>query len=147
MQTLPNEVVTFAKQYQHAIVWADKGALADSAALSIGAAAMRSPGGQDANDLLKAGKLEKLLAAMLRKIGATIETTSPALSTEQPAPTTSTAQPGDTDITDYVGATVDPDTWQWLQAEVQRRYAGSWTLYADPVGREFMIRRLTAKPE
>lgn len=84
LQTLPNDVVTFARQYQHVIVWADKGALADSVALAIGAAAMRSPGGQDANDLLQADKLEKLLAAMLRKIGATVETPSPALSTEQP---------------------------------------------------------------
>lgn len=142
LQTLPDDVVTFAKQYQHIIVWADKGALADSTALTIGAAAMRSPGGQDANDLLKAGKLEKLLAAMLRKIGATVETPSPALSTEQPTPATT-----DGDLTDYIGHTVTAAEWTALQAECQRRHSNGWTFYADLIGNEYLVRRLTAKPD
>lgn len=69
-----------------------------------------------------------------------------ALSIEQPTPITGPAL-AHLDVTDCVGATVDPDTWLWLQAEVQRRYAGAWILHADQVGGEFMIRRLTAKPE
>lgn len=71
------------------------------------------------------------------------EPTAPA--TEQPTPTTSPVR-DELDITDCVGATVDPATWHWLQAEVQRRYGGAWTLYADQIDDGFVIRRLTAKP-
>jgi len=78
LQTLPDDLTAFAQQYQHVIVWADKGNIADNAALAIGAHSMRSPNGLDANDLLKTGKLEKLLFAMLDKIGATVE--APTLS-------------------------------------------------------------------
>lgn len=72
MKTLPSDVIAFARQYKHLIVWADKGSIAESTAVDIGAHAMRSPGGQDANDLLMAGKLDKLLVAMIKRI-ATIQ--------------------------------------------------------------------------
>lgn len=68
-KVLPANIVELAKQYKHRIVWADKGMIADAAALSIGAASMRSPNGQDANDLLRAGKLERMIKAMLDKLG------------------------------------------------------------------------------
>lgn len=71
VKALPKDVATLARQYAHVIVWADKGNIADDTARAIGAASMRSPKGMDANDLLKAGKLEMLLAAMLDRIGAT----------------------------------------------------------------------------
>ena len=67
--TLPASVIEIAKQYKHKIVWADKGNIADAAALSIGAASMRSPNGQDANDMLRAGKLAKKLSLMFDKLG------------------------------------------------------------------------------
>ena len=70
VKALPDDVAALARQYAHVIVWADKGNIADSAARAIGAASMRSPKGMDANDLLKAGKLEALLPAMLDKLGA-----------------------------------------------------------------------------
>lgn len=69
---LPPVVVELAKGYQHKIVWADKKEIADAAALQIGAASMGSPKGQDANDLLKAGKLGALLTAMLGRLGISL---------------------------------------------------------------------------
>lgn len=72
---IPVIVIELAKQYKHAIVWTDKGDVADSIALSIGAASMRSPiidgypKGADANDLLRLGKLEMLLNHMLSRLG------------------------------------------------------------------------------
>lgn len=108
LETLPDELATFARQYQHVIVWADKGNIADNAALAIGAHSMRSPNGLDANDLLQAGKLEKLLSAMLRKIGATVEAPSPS------------AQPIKDEPADY--AYDEPEVVQagltWLEAEL-----------------------------
>lgn len=71
---LPQPVIDLAKQYKRVIVWADRGTLADSAALAIDAASMRSPmidgypKGADANDLLKMGKLGALLDAMLQRL-------------------------------------------------------------------------------
>jgi len=107
LQTLPDDLATYARQYQHCLVWADKGNIADSAALAIGAASMRSPNGQDANDLLKAGKLETLLMAMLKKIGANVEAPSPS------------AQPIEDEPADYVHD--EPEVVQaglsWAEAE------------------------------
>ena len=107
LENLSDSVTDYARQYQHRIVWADKGNIADSAALAIGAASMRSPSGQDANDLLKAGKLEKLLGAMLKKIGATVEAPSPS------------AQPIEDEPADY--AYDEPEVIQaglsWAEAE------------------------------
>lgn len=71
---LPQPVIDLAKQYKRVIVWADRGTLADSAALAIESASMRSPvidgypKGADANDLLKMGKLGELLDAMLQRL-------------------------------------------------------------------------------
>lgn len=71
---LPQQVIDWAKQYPRVIVWADRGTLADSAALAIESASMRSPvidgypKGADANDLLKMGKLGELLDAMLQRL-------------------------------------------------------------------------------
>ena len=66
---------------------------------------------------------------------------APASATKQPTP----AQPDQIDITDYVGATVDPDTWLWLQAEVQRRSGETWQLHAKEVDGSYHIFRLTAR--
>lgn len=68
---LPIAVIELAKQYKYRIVWADKGDIADAAALSIRAASMRSPKGKDANDWLQAGKLGDLLFGMLQRMGWT----------------------------------------------------------------------------
>lgn len=74
---LPPVVVDLAQKYKHRIVWADKKEIADAAALQIGAASMGSPNGKDANDLLKAGKLGALLAAMLGRLGVSLPAESP----------------------------------------------------------------------
>ena len=79
---LPPVVADLARQYAHRIVWADKKEIADAAASQIGAASMASPGGRDANDLLKAGKLGALLTAMLGRLGVTLPDESPALHTD-----------------------------------------------------------------
>ncbi|CAN5490453.1 hypothetical protein BH10CHL1_BH10CHL1_01640 [soil metagenome] len=143
MKTLPDDMIVFAQQYQHRIVWADKGEIADNTALRIGAASMRSSNGQDANDLLKTGKLVKLLGAMLKKIGASLEAQQPAVVTEPPTPAQDITE---LDITDFIGATVDATTWAGLQAEVHRRYSGSWMLYADQNGDQWHVRQLQVRP-
>ena len=129
MKTLPDDVIEYAQQYPYRIVWADKGEIADETARRIGAASMRSPGGQDANDLLKAGKLEKLLSAMLKKLGAIVE-----------APIVATA----IGLTDYVGQDVDASTWADLQAECTRRYGDAWQLHAEMVSTGYHVTGLTA---
>lgn len=137
MQTLPDEIIEFAMQYPYRIVWADKGEIADHTAIRIYASfSMPSPNGQDANDLLKADKLEKLLRAMLKKIGATVET---------PIVEASPILPSVEDITDAIGATVDPATWTALQAECSRRYGGQWTLQAEAVDGGYFVSRLIAE--
>lgn len=73
LKDLPEDVVAFVQQYAYRIIWADEREVADNAARLIKAdLSMASPGGQDANDLLQAGKLAKLLTAMIKKIGADI---------------------------------------------------------------------------
>lgn len=107
-KTLPAAVVDLAKQYKHVIVWADKGTIANEAALSIGAASMKSPAAKDANgnpimgadgkpkqkdanDLLQDGKLAPLLAAMCKRLGLTLPepatTEAQQAKAEQPATT------------------------------------------------------------
>lgn len=66
---LPSEVIELAKQYRHVIVWADKGSIAERAAIEIGCASMQSPNGLDANDLLQRGFLPALVRRMLEKQG------------------------------------------------------------------------------
>lgn len=66
---LPADVIDLAQRYAYSVVWADERDVADSAAQQIRAASMRSPGGRDANDLLKAGLLSDLLGALLERIG------------------------------------------------------------------------------
>lgn len=87
---LPQQVIDLAKQYQRVIVWADRGTLADSAALAIESASMRSPvidgypKGADANDLLKIGKLGELLDAMLQRLAPSAHASPQAPTTEPP---------------------------------------------------------------
>ncbi len=71
-KTLPPIVVAKAADYKHKIVWADKKAIADAAALQIGAASMKSPLGKDANDLLQTGDLRPLLGKILDHMGVTL---------------------------------------------------------------------------
>jgi len=55
--------VQFAQRYGRVLVWADKGKIAQQLMQALpGAYGIRSPGGQDANDLLRAGKLGGFLA-------------------------------------------------------------------------------------
>lgn len=62
---LTDGMVAFARRYGQVIVWMDKGEIADIVAGQLPSAArIQSPQGQDANDLLRAGKLAPLLAAM-----------------------------------------------------------------------------------
>lgn len=78
LKNLPDEVAEYAQQYSKRIVWADKPEFADAAALRIDADwSMSSPNGQDANDLLIAGKLDRLLVAMLKRIGYTLPSVDP----------------------------------------------------------------------
>ncbi len=76
---LPDDAVSFVQQYEWRIVWADEAEVADSVAQRINAHfSMPSPNKQDANKILQSGKLEKLLTAMLKKIGATVDAPSPS---------------------------------------------------------------------
>jgi hypothetical protein len=84
MKTLPDAVVEFASQYAYKIIWADKKEISNDTARKIKAdfsmpspVSPAFPKGQDANEFLKVGKLEKLLAGMFKRIGATIETPPP----------------------------------------------------------------------
>ena len=55
--------VAFAGRYGRVLVWADRAEVAQGLMQTLpGAYGVRSPGGQDANDLLRAGKLGGLLA-------------------------------------------------------------------------------------
>lgn len=53
----------------------------------------------------------------------------------------------DGDLTDYIGHTITADEWIALQAECKNRHGNDWTFYADLIGNEYLVRRLTAKPE
>lgn len=65
---IPQLAVEKAKEYKRVIVWADRKEIADSASLCIPSSKrFHSPGGMDANDILKAGKLSDLLAAMIER--------------------------------------------------------------------------------
>lgn len=64
-----------------------------------------------------------------------------AAATEQPPATI------DGDLIDYIGHTVTAAEWIALQAECQRRHGNDWTFYADLIGNEYLVRRLTAKPD
>ena len=136
---LPQPVIDLAKQYQRVIVWADRGTLADSAALAIDAASMRSPmidgypKGADANDLLKMGKLGALLDNMLQRLAP--------VAIAHAAPVAITG-----DLCGYIGATVDAGTWQALQTECTRRYSDLWHFDAEPRGEGWHITHLHACP-
>ena len=61
--TLSAGAVQFAQRYGRILVWSDKGEVAQQLMQALpGAYGVRSPGGQDANDLLKTGKLGGFLA-------------------------------------------------------------------------------------
>jgi hypothetical protein len=56
------------QQYRKVIVWADRAEVARELAEALpGSCATKSPGGQDANDLLKAGRLSGAVVAVLMK--------------------------------------------------------------------------------
>lgn len=60
---LTEEAVTFAQRYGRVLVWADKGQIAQQLMQAVpGAYGVQSPGGRDANDLLRAGLLGGFLA-------------------------------------------------------------------------------------
>ncbi len=121
MQTMPDEIIDFARQYPFRIVWADNVAIADALAIRMNASfSMPSPNGRDANDLLKEGLLERLLQAMLKKIGYV-------------APATIG------DLTDYVGQTVDGPTWTALQTTCQQRHNGLWAFDASAEGEGYHV--------
>lgn len=160
MDKLPSAVVDLAKQYKQVIVWADKGTVATAAAALIGAASMKSPTvkdadgkpvmgtdgkpkQRDANDLLKEGKLAVLLVAMLKRLGMDTETQQPAPVEDKPAldftPTDCDSLPYG-DLTQWVGNTVDDETWDGLQSECQRRHAGGFTFTAEQVADGWRVR-------
>lgn len=49
---------------------------------------------------------------------------------------------GEIDLTDYVGETVDGETWQRLQAECRHRHGNLWTMHAQQVAEGWHIQRL-----
>lgn len=114
---LPTVVTEIANRYAHRIVWADKGNIANSAALAIGAASMRSPDGMDANDLLQAGKLAPLLAAMLKRLGVDTEVIEVHEHVDEPA---------QLNPPDLVGQVVDAQQFYDLQKETA---AMGWVLW------------------
>lgn len=64
-QALTPAAVQYAQQYGRALVWADRGEMAQRLMRALpGAHGVRSPGGKDANDLLREGLLGGLLAAV-----------------------------------------------------------------------------------
>lgn len=126
---LPTPAIELARQYQHRIVWADKGAIADTAAVSIGAASMRSPisqahpKGADANDLLKAGKLSALISGMLKRLGVDHELPPRGEVWQQRLAQCQAAgvDIDNQDITDFVGAIVDLPTLAAIQRRLELR--------------------------
>lgn len=113
LEALPDDVATFASQYTYKIVWADKKGVSNDTARKIKAdfsmpspVSPAFPKGQDANEFLKVGKLEKLLAGMFKRIGATIETPPPVLPIEQPI--------------EQIQAEADTDEWPALMARYGR---------------------------
>jgi len=58
-----------ATKYRRVIVWADKAGIARDAAHAMGAHGVKSPRGQDANDLLQAGVLAEFMARTLQRLG------------------------------------------------------------------------------
>ena len=60
---LSDAAIEFAKRYGRVLVWADRAEIAQHLMQALpGAYGVRSPGGQDANDMLRAGKLGGFLA-------------------------------------------------------------------------------------
>jgi DNA primase len=71
-QRLTPDMIAWAQQYRRVIVWADKNNIAWELKQQLpGAYAVRSPNGQDANDLLRTGKLGAHLAGVRFKAATT----------------------------------------------------------------------------
>lgn len=128
MNRLPLYVVEAAATYRNVIVWADRGQIADGAAQAIGASSMRSPGGMDANDLLRSGKLRMLIDHILNKLSAAGASTQPVIA----------------DVTAFVGRTVDNRTCEAIQRRVQ---ALGWTIDTQQRVDGWKIERITACSE
>lgn len=142
---LPQLVIETAKQYKHCIVWADKGSIADEAALQIGASSMYSPvthehpKGADANDILVSGELEAYLLATLQAIG--IDWASAADDTT-PHPDNCVTVGSVGDVTKWVGRNVTPR----LYAEIEKRVnALGWTIEFVAHGQLRHVSRITAR--
>lgn len=68
-QQLTPAMVKYAQRFKHVIVWADRAAVADALRTVLpDCDARQSPNGQDANDLLRAGKLIAFLTRLRAKL-------------------------------------------------------------------------------
>ncbi len=149
---MPTIVAELAIQYMHCIVWADKGDIANSAALAIGASSMRSPDGMDANDLLKAGKLKPLLVGMLKRLGidtkpkyrGSFTIDLPDRKTLDEAADELDQEPF-CDLTQYVGQTVSLSTWAALESECYLRFDDELVFDIDVANDDIYIKRLCSK--
>jgi hypothetical protein len=64
---LSDKQIEYARKFATVIAWFDKSEIAKKQAEAIGAYAVSSPDGQDANDLLRAGHLGGFLSAVRLK--------------------------------------------------------------------------------
>lgn len=71
MSDLPIWIKEVAKKYNHKIVWADKGGIANAAAFPIGAALMQTDKDNDASFRASVGRLSKLIEIMIDKLRKT----------------------------------------------------------------------------
>lgn len=69
---LTDAMIAVARKYGAVAVWADRATVARQQALALGAGAITSPYGQDANDLLQAGLLGEFVTAALGKISCSL---------------------------------------------------------------------------
>lgn len=127
--SVPQGLIDFAQTYAYRLVWADEKEVAHSAARMMRATAMQSPKGLDANDLLKAGQLDHVLSRIFAKMGYTLAEPEPE---------------GWGDLTRWVGATIDGETWEGLQAECKARYGAGFTFLAEQVADGWHVRRFAS---
>jgi hypothetical protein len=64
---IPPAVLAYARRYRTVLAWFDRAENARSQAVTVGAYALRSPHGLDANDLLRRGELQEYMAEIRRR--------------------------------------------------------------------------------
>lgn len=140
-----------AATYDRVLIWMDEEEAAHKVAAVVPGAILKKsfkPDEEtklDANALLQTGQLAALLDRwLIATLPPVMQPTTPTIEPDrEEAPAIVTIG----DLTDYIGQDIDAHTWAALQAECQRRYAGSWTMRADQTGQGYHVTGLQAKPD